>query len=576
MRWLVLVALATACTPVIDAGGEGGTKPMTPKGSAGNGPMMMGSGGSGAGGSGAVTDPPATLRCESPGTGDLPGPRLLRRLTSPEVDATVRAVFGFDAAAWQGNSLPPDPASLDGFTNNVDRLTVGEDYARGALETAQKVAELVTADAHLTRLLPCAAQGDAACAGTFLDRYATRLYRRPLTAAERARYLALHTAVRAKADFKTWAHWATMTLLQSPNVLYRSELGEPAGGGRWKLTPYEVATALAFTFTGEPPTTELLALAGGNKLETADQLEAAARTLVYQAPGKVRPAFRELMLSFADQWLGLSPLANLKKDEQAFPQFTAAVQESMAEETRRFIANVIFEEQGKPADLLTAPYTFVDATLANFYGLAPPASGFAKVTRRDGWGLGLLAQGSLLAIEAHSLKTSPTKRGYLVRTRLLCGSVPPPPDMVDPLPEPTEAETTRQRYEQLHVKAASCRACHETIDQIGFGLEKLDAVGRHRAKEGAFDIDDSGRIVTTSAGTLDFRGPSELARAVASLPEVADCMASFMAGNAFGLDHRNTACLVRSATAELRAGRMSIAEFYVKLARSEHFRFRVQ
>jgi hypothetical protein len=27
---------------------------------------------------------------------------------------------------------------------------------------------------------------------------------------------------------------------------------------------------------------------------------------------------------------------------------------------------------------------------------------------------------------------------------------------------------------------------------------------------------------------------------------------------------------------ELRAGRLSIAEFYVKLARAEHFRFRVQ
>jgi hypothetical protein len=147
--------------------------------------------------------------------------------------------------------------------------------------------------------------------------------------------------------------------------------------------------------------------------------------------------------------------------------------------------------------------------------------------------------------------------------------------MVDPLPDPTDAETTRQRYEQLHAKAATCRACHELIDQIGFGFEKLDAVGRHRDREGRFDIDDSGRIAGTSAGTVEFRGPAELSQAVARLPEVAECMASFMAANAFGLDHHRTPCLVRTAAADLRAGKLSIADFYIRLVRSEHFRFRV-
>jgi len=563
MRRLLCLALALACTPSISGGGAGETGGM-------GGTREQG------GGSGGTTPTSFAPLCEAPGTGDLPGPRLLRRLTGKEVDATVRAVFGLDRAQWAGNLLPPDPASLDGFTNDVERLTVGEDYARGALDTARKVADLVTSDANLARLLPCAPQGDEACAGKFLDQYATRLYRRPLTAAERGRYLTLLAKVRSKADFKTWTYWTTMTLLQSPNVLYRSELGEPAGGGRYKLTPYELATALAFTFTGEPPGPELLALAAGNKLDTPEQLEAAARALAYEAPGKVRAGFREILMGFADQWLGLSPLANLKKDAAAFPGFTPAVQDAMAEEIRRFVSSVVFDDQGKPADLLTAPYTFVDATLARFYGYDPvPGGAFTRVPRRDGWGLGLLAQGSLLAIEAHSLDTSPTKRGNLVRTRILCGTVPPPPNMVDPLPEPTDAETTRQRYEQLHTKAAICKACHELIDQIGFGFEKLDAVGRHRDREGRFDIDDSGRIADTSAGTVEFRGPAELSRAVARLPEVAECMASFLATNAFGLDHRRTPCLVRTATADLRAGKLSIADFYIRLVRSDHFRFRV-
>ena len=47
-----------------------------------------------------------------------------------------------------------------------------------------------------------------------------------------------------------------------------------------------------------------------------------------------------------------------------------------------------------------------------------------------------------------------------MRERLLCSKVPPPPPVVGELPEPTDAETTRQRYEELHVADAGCKGCH--------------------------------------------------------------------------------------------------------------------
>ena len=192
---------------------------------------------------------------------------------------------------------------------------------------------------------------------------------------------------------------------------------------------------------------------------------------------------------------------------------------------------MLFDDHGKPADLLVAPYTFVDGVLARYYGFGQPGGGFTKVMRPSGWGLGLLGQGSLLAIGAHSLDTSPTKRGHLVRERLLCGVVPPPPPVVAPLPDPTGAETTRQRYEQLHL-AATCAACHRLMDPIGFALEHLDASGRYRAREGRFDIDDRGLAVETSAGDLSFKGPSELGQTLARLPEVGTCLGSFLASYA--------------------------------------------
>ena len=169
------------------------------------------------------------------------------------------------------------------------------------------------------------------------------------------------------------------------------------------------------------------------------------------------------------------------------------MQQSLGEETRQFLAGVVIDDRGKPADLLLASHTFVDGNLAGYYGFGQAgAAGFTRTPRPAGWGVGLLSQGSLLAIGAGSLKTSPTKRGHLVRERLLCNKVPPPPPVVAELPEPTDAETTRQRYEAIHVAEPTCKACHALMDPIGFAFEHLDASGRYREREGRFDIDDRG------------------------------------------------------------------------------------
>jgi hypothetical protein len=580
MRRLGIIALALAASgclgeisgaPDNDDGTNPGGMKVTPAG--GGGGSMPGGGGAMPGGMPPSAGAPRN-QCNGQQT-DVLGPRLLRRLTIGELDTSVRAVFGLDQAAWSGPALPPDPASANGFNNNTDRLTIGDDHAHDLQDMAKQVARLVTGDANLVRMLPCAAAPSDACAGTLLDTVGLRLYRRPMTPVERQRYLTLYTKVKAGADFKSWVFWAVTAMLQSPNTIYRSELGEAAGAGKYRLTGYEVATALAYTYTGAPPAADLLQAAAANRLATADQVEAAARALVYDAAGTVKPAFRELFLDFSDQWLGLSSLENIKKDSKAFPDFGPPVQASVAEEARRFFSNVVFEGKGKAADLLTSPFTYLDATLTRYYGFGTaPAAGFTQVMRPAGWGLGVLAQGAVLAVEAGNLSTSPTKRGHLVRSRLLCQDVPPPPPVVAPLPEPTDADTTRQRVEVLHLADNSCRGCHLQMDPIGFGLEHLDASGRYRDKEGRFDIDDRGELRSTSAGDLTFKGPEELARNLARLPETSECMAAFLASNAFGMDHHDTPCMVRSAVDELRAGTIGLVEYYVRMARAEHFRNR--
>jgi len=500
------------------------------------------------------------------GDADIAGPRLLRRLTSREYTASVRAVFGLSTTEWAGPSLPADPAGRNGFTNNVDRLLVDESYA-AALETSgEAVADAVVAPARLGQVLPCAAGGGEPCARTYLDTIGRRVYRRPLTDDERGRYLALYDRVVAQDDFATWVRWATVAMLSSPHFVYRSELGV-RDGDTYRLDGYELATALAFTLTGAPPTDALLDRAGAGALDTPEGLAAAARELALDgASGRARPAMRDVFQRFTDQWLGLSSLANLVKSGEVFPAFSAEIRGAMGRETAAFIDHVVFEEDGGVADLLTAPTSVVEPNLASYYGW-PATSG--PTTRPEGWGVGLLAQGSLLAINAGNTATSPTLRGVLIRERLLCGEMPPPPPTVGDLPPPTGAETTRQRYEQ-HVADPACAGCHQLMDPLGFAFEHLDATGRYRATENGFPIDATGSI-TGLGPSVAFDGPTELASALASEPETAVCMASFMASAAYGLDHHDSACLVSSLADQLARDELSIVDFYVGLTATRHF-----
>jgi hypothetical protein len=507
------------------------------------------------------------------GVCEVPGPRLLRRLTTAQVETTVRAVFGLGSADWRGHALPPDAAASNGFTNNADRLVVNETFAARLRDMAEGVGAVVGAEPHLSRILPCAALGDRACAETYLDTVGRRVFRRSLTAAEKGRYLALYDDAITSEPFGTWVKWATMALLESPYAVYRSELGEETEDGTYRLTPEEVATALAFTYTGAPPDDTLLARAESGGLDEPEAIRAAATALAFDGD-TLRPAAEAMLIDFVEGWLGLSGLPNLVRDAAMFPGFDAAVKASMEEELRAFVRDVLITKGGGVDELLTAPYTFLDPTLAAFYGFgAPTGAGFEEVARPAGWGVGLLALGAVQTVHAHVNSTSPTKRGHLVRARLLCHEVPPPPATVGPIPEPTEALTTRERYESIHAAEKACASCHHLMDPIGFGFEGLDAVGRFRESENGFLIDATGYIADESEETPDvaFDGPDELAHDLAEDPNVHRCFAAFLASDAYGLLQEDTRCLVSSPADAFARGELTVADLLVALATTPHF-----
>ncbi len=389
------------------------------------------------------------------------------------------------------------------------------------VEQYLKAAELLakTATDQLASLLPCAASGDAqACAAELTSTFARRAFRRPLTAAEQARYQALITA---QPDFKTGVSVAVQVMLSSPYFLYRFELGAPRPDGSYELSPFEAASALSYLFWASMPDEALLAAAEKGDLGTSAGLEIQARRLLAD------PRSREVVGAFALQWLGVEEILSLAKDQTLFPAFDGQLKGLMAEETRRFVTHVVFDGTRRYEELLTADYTFANDKLAGFYGLSGPGgSSFQQIPSGDQREAGLLAHGSVLATYARSDRTSPIKRGVFVRAHLLCEDLPPPPPNVPALPPVDPDATVREQFKQ-HTQEAACASCHQYIDPVGFGFEHFDAVGRYRETEGNnLPIDSTGDMNDVEELGSGTHAPYQ------TLPELSAILAASSSGKA--------------------------------------------
>jgi hypothetical protein len=500
-------------------------------------PMMPGPGG---GGDGPVTLPDGTVV----------GGRSLRRLTPSEYDATVRDAFAL-GDAWPGAGLSPDASSALGFDNDVSLMSIDEARSAELVAAAEKIADLVLSQ----KIAPCSTR---ACAEMIVDQYAPRLFRRAITADDRQRYLAAWDEL-AKLSSKDALKWTLVALLSSPHFLYRFELGERTADGTYRLGGEELASAIAYSFSGGPPSSELLDKGQRGELANADARVAEARKLLESSRGHA------VVDRFMRKWLHYSDVRTLVKDAAVVAGFPS-LREDMAEETRRFIDDVVYARKGRLADLFTSADTFVTPALAAHYGLPAPSAPFARVSRPPEQALGLLAQGSLLSRFALTHSSSPPQRGAFVRRHVLCQELPPPPPNAGTPPLPQPGMTTRELYEKLHSAQAACAGCHKKIDPIGFGLEAFDTAGRWRTSESGKPIDPSGLIASLGTqGDVPFSDARGLAQLLAQSKEVAQCVGGLMSVWTFG------SAGAQSYSTRSTLGDTPLEDYLAGLAAAPHF-----
>ncbi|WP_096333833.1 DUF1592 domain-containing protein [Nannocystis exedens] len=498
-----------------------------------------------------------------------PGPSPIRRLNRREYDNTVRDLLGDESRPAQ--EFPAEEEAL-GFNNNADALVVTALLAEQYLAAAEALAAAKTADLPAS-LGGCdvAAEGEDACAQAFVQGFGRWAYRRPLQSEDVDPLMAVYHAARTEFDFATAIRLVTTTILQSPHFLYRVEFGEPVADspGVRRLTPYELASRLSYFLWGTMPDSELLTAASEGRLASAADVSGQAQRML--ADPRARASVRD----FHGQWLELRRVEELEKDGDVFPEFTPEVRPLLRAEAEAFLDHVIWDGPGDLDTMYLAPYTFLNGPLADYYGVAGPSGdSFEKVELEHGNASGFLTQGGLMSVLAKPNQTSPIHRGKFVRERLLCQTVPPPPDDVDITPPEVDPSLpTRERFKQ-HSTDPSCAGCHSMMDPIGFGFEHFDGIGRWRASEAGQPIDATGEIVgSTTKGKFD--GVPELAAMLVESPETEACMTLQWFRYAYGrAESEADACTLAELAAGFAGSGRRIQELIIHLTQTDAFLYR--
>jgi hypothetical protein len=428
----------------------------------------------------------------------------LRRLSALQYQNTLRDLFDATldvetVAASELDRIPVDDAAF-----RIMDARVSDQHVRAFNRIAGRLASSATAAVPLQAIVgDCAsdAMPSAGCVDAFLDDFGTRAFRRPLSAEERAAYLALNDGSRGTQElFRA----LMFVILQSPAFLYHVEVDGDAIDGDddyYRLAAYELASRLSYHFWQTMPDAELFAAAEDGSLLQDDGYATQVERMFADARTHASIA------AFYTEWWHLGWL-NEFPDTPAFRTLAGGTTvfepgadhlQAMTDEILAMVEHFTFTSPGKLQDLLLTDLSFTRSPhLSALYGVEPWDGSSAHPRLPAGERAGILTRGAFLVNDNHT--THPVHRGVTVKRRLLCQALPQPDPASLPngalVPPPvTPDATTRERYE-AKTSPALCTSCHGSFNPIGFVLERYDALGRYRTEERILD-EATGQVLAT-------------------------------------------------------------------------------
>lgn len=351
-------------------------------------------------------------------------------------------------------------------------------------------------------------------ARAFCERFASTAFRRPLNESER-RVLIDRFFVGDDLDEESRLieaiEFSLLSVLKSPRFLYPEAAALDAGEG------YSVANRLALGLWDSLPDRPLRKQAAKGALSEVRAVRRQAERMLKDQ------RTRSKLTEFFGFWLRLDHASQPSRDPDEFPDFNDRIAADMRASLERLLDEIVWHDDADLRELFLTEDLFVNARLAEFLGLSIPEGdpeSFHKASVDTRERAGVVSHPFIVTAFSYYRETSPIHRGVFLARNVLGRSLRPPPEAVAPLaPELAPDMTTRERV-AAQTSPGACQACHVLINDLGFTLERFDAVGRYRETELDRPIDARGGYIATDGGTVRLGGARDLARFLADSEDV--------------------------------------------------------
>ena len=387
---------------------------------------------------------------------------------------------------------------------------------------------------------------DKACMRRFITQFGRTLFSMPLS----------QNQINHYASAESYRE-LLIRLLNAPDFIYHTEFnGQDLDGSPEirKLTAYELAERLSYTYWQSLPDATLLAAAENNEIENNYD-----RILDYVINHEKT---RRGMHSFFEDWWQTNAIAvpsesltrglrqldsdpDASRDTSLPLNFNAlAYRDDALQELSALVDYVAWEDEGRLGDIYTNPYSFARSTnLAKAYGVAKWSGNFNETVafpteQRNG----LITRAAFHLFGGE--RSNPILKGTRIRTRLLCDILPVPADNTPPNVEPQAHWNTRQLISAQTESTAGCAKCHQhVINPPGFATEDYDVLGRYRTEERFVSLDASDNPIIDrqvslnlqvqpkidgETDTREIHRGLELGQLLADSPKTAQCFSRMM------------------------------------------------